>query len=726
MHQQARNNPSKQNPGQQNKNDKPRGGATMQAISAPYNFVPLAETVVIPEWGHLVSHDIPFRDGLCGSIEFTLTAHTPIMIGGRRKKQGDSTAVDVFQTPDGQYAIPGSSLKGMIRNVLEIATFSRFRQVDDRRLSIRDLTSGIAAKYVKALTREESPKHYAPKSKAGWLQFTKGRWSLTPCDHAHVDHDLLADFSGLSKWHEMPSCPAANKYKDWGKRPITLRFTADDETWVDHSDGKKLFYRKVTRLNDGPLQGTLVFTGQPMPRKKGGKSAKHMEFIFFNKGTPTAVPDKVMSEFLAIHQESTEWKDWAKKQPVPVFYLEDEAGDIKAIGLTQMFRLPYKNSIHDMIGHSSPDHLAADAPDFADLLFGRIDEQDGKTSLKGRVQFELAREVTGAKPEGNGVKIVLAEPKPSYYPNYICQKTTKDGTRLEGTTYNSYFDDDALLRGWKRYPARPATARDDSNSTDNVSSIIRPLPAGSRFEGRVVFHNLKPQELGALLWSMTWGGADHLRHGLGMGKPYGYGQVSIALGSTDLHPNDPAAAKPDQDALVQTFKDWMKRKLNTPWENTPQVLALLAMADPAKAAQVKGGLRYMRLSSTSRINEFADAKSKNNGLLVLANYPGTPKTDCTKRQPKVVPAAAVAKTITTGREIWSNVTVAWTPGDRQLSARKDGVTAIAKNDKELIATLPEAARKKLDKHKRLALNVTVTRTGNAATIEAISTTTEQP
>ena len=36
----------------------------MERINAPYNFVPLSDTVVIPEWGDKVSHDLPFRDGI--------------------------------------------------------------------------------------------------------------------------------------------------------------------------------------------------------------------------------------------------------------------------------------------------------------------------------------------------------------------------------------------------------------------------------------------------------------------------------------------------------------------------------------------------------------------------------------------------------------------------------------------------------------------------------------
>ncbi|GAB4303322.1 MAG: hypothetical protein Kow0096_25350 [Thiohalomonadaceae bacterium] len=734
MNQQAKNNHGGRDRTNQGNGGKQTGKSTMQAITAPYNFVPLAETVVIPDWGHLVSHDIPFRDGLCGSIEFTITAHTPIMIGGKRRKQGESTVVDFFQTPDGAYAIPGSSLKGMIRNVLEIATFSRFRQVDDRRLSVRDLHY---APYRNQMTTTKNGA-FLPLAKAGWLSFSDNQWRITPCDFSRIEQDELAKYSNDSWWESVPRTEIDNKtkqhkehtskYHRWTKTnnlSLEVNFDAEPLKIHKHSDNKYLIYSRAYNLGEGSLRGTLVFTGQPSKRIRNKKGCKHMEFIFHNEQSePIPVNHETWHDFIEIHKDSAEWNYWHKQKRIPVFYKSEDNKKIDAIGMTMMFRLPYTYSIHDMIGHTDPAHNSGDTHDFVDLLFGRIDEKRGKTSLKGRVQFELAKAFDGARPDDNAVKIVLAEPKPSYYPNYICQETTPDGTRLKGSTYASYFDGDALLRGWKRYPTRPNTAVDNSNSTDKVSTTIRPLPASSRFKGRVVFHNLKPQELGALLWCMTWGGASHLRHSLGMGKPYGYGQVSFELGQVDLQPNDPATTKPDHSTLLQIFTDWMSNKLNTSWENTPQVVSLLAMADPSNAGQVKGGLRYMQLSATQRINEFADAKDKDN-LLVLANYPGTPKTSCTKRQKTTTPAAAHTKTLSTSQETWTNITVTWNPGCRQLSASKGGVTAIAKNSQELLATLPDAAQKRLTNNKRLKMDVIVTRTGNAATIDALNPVTEQ-
>lgn len=105
-------------------------------ITAPYNFVPLNKQVYIPYWGNLVSHDIPFEDAESGEIDITITAKSPIFIR-------DSKNEDQFCNYNGQYYIPSSSIKGMIRNVLEIMSFSKLREeiFDDNTYAVRDLSS---------------------------------------------------------------------------------------------------------------------------------------------------------------------------------------------------------------------------------------------------------------------------------------------------------------------------------------------------------------------------------------------------------------------------------------------------------------------------------------------------------------------------------------------------------------------------------------------------------
>ena len=45
----------------------------MATIKAPFNFVPLSDKIFFPEWADQISQDIPFSDGLSGTIELKIT-----------------------------------------------------------------------------------------------------------------------------------------------------------------------------------------------------------------------------------------------------------------------------------------------------------------------------------------------------------------------------------------------------------------------------------------------------------------------------------------------------------------------------------------------------------------------------------------------------------------------------------------------------------------------------
>ena len=115
-------------------------------IKSPYNFVPLSEEVYTPSWANLISQDVPFSDGVSGKIRLRITAETPIFIrngqkqdkekdrnkdGQTAKQDADKKPQKFSQTPDGRFYIPATSIKGEVRNVLEIMSFGRMT-VDER------------------------------------------------------------------------------------------------------------------------------------------------------------------------------------------------------------------------------------------------------------------------------------------------------------------------------------------------------------------------------------------------------------------------------------------------------------------------------------------------------------------------------------------------------------------------------------------------------------------
>jgi hypothetical protein len=281
-------------------------------------------------------------------------------------------------------------------------------------------------------------------------------------------------------------------------------------------------------------------------------------------------------------------------------------------------------SIHDMLQHTDKAHIDETVPDFAALLFGRVGEKP-EDALKGRVYFEPAFLQGDANVDKQPKATILNGAKPSYFPNYIYQTVNKSGEKLASGQYATYVHSTGNpapeLRGWKRYPVRadhevaPQPLGDNQKTT--VQTRLHTLATGSVFKSRVVFHNLKPQELGALLWALQFEGK---RHSLGMAKSFGYGQVSINLDwdVSKLVCNDPEGIPEAQaDSYIDKFKQYMSGQLGKDWRTSTPIAALTAMADPACRQQFSGELKHMVMGMGRNNNDFVTARQN---ALVLKSY----------------------------------------------------------------------------------------------------------
>jgi len=612
----------------------------MQVISAPYNFVPLNERVHIPSWHRQVSHDWPFQDGLSGVIEYTLTADSPILVGGHQTPGTTNQAGQVrpFKLPDGCYAIPGSSFKGMLRSVVEIIGYGRMRMVDDQRPGLRDITGrNVSASYADKVRNRVQTGFLCCRPDAGQ--------EILPCSMIRVSHRELESALEARRPIFRARTDVCEKYRVWNDLCRRKRLQPDEICFDVGEEG-------AINLVRGSKKGFPVFTGQisDSTRPRG----KYKDFIFYDADESSAIPvsDEAWRDFLFIHGDEDDkpgmswpgyWKQkYRNGEPVPVFYVLDKG--FLRIGLAYMPKLAGDFSIHEVISHASGSHLEEPGKekgyDLADLLFGAIGESQ-PDALRGRVSCEAAVALGNPEPEEQD-DTILNGPKPTYFPNYIQQKT-RNGGRLSGGQYATYMQTPQqgrpVIRGFKRYPARPdeqvGVQKLNQNQINNkkVQVCLHPLPAGTKFKGRVLFHNLKPEELGALLWAMTWGGDQNLRHGLGMGKSFGFGQVRFCIDSqeSDVMPNDPDQVPSLLDEgqrirWMEIFATHMEGAINKHdnsggWLKGERMSNLMAMADSQSAKNLPTGmeLRHMCLNADARINEFTWAKQNS---LVLADYAG--------------------------------------------------------------------------------------------------------
>lgn len=651
-------------------------------IPAPYNFAPVGNHVALLENDEIPKCDIPFRDGLSGEIAVEFQATRPIYIRaeGHHSKEAIGSAIErsngnpacveeeplsshsrFYRLPDGQFALPGTSVKGMLRSVLEIVSFSRMFGVQDDRFAVRDLNARQPNIFKEWMTKSTSA-GFAPKPMAGWLHLDQQKnWRLQPCHHARIEHRLLKNIRQYAA-----SKNAHENYEGWEKKlDVFLKFQG--APWEVVSIPSKtvkgnLAMSYVEQVGDKSSEschtaGTLVFTGCPTPRK-------HREFVF-ERFRPDAddpmIPEEFHRDFLFLYEDQTDWKDFWKKrflahQPVPVFYLATdspnptsssasaqfkEGGHLQSLGLCQMHRLVYAKRVHDLL---PPLHKSTTGMDIAEGIFGRVNEKKDTESLRGRVRIEPFV-ACGPCEELPAHFAVLNGPKASYYPNYLKQKTDKDGI-VE--SYQTYHDDDAELRGWKRYPIREDSSEaqplrndpppnDEGKRNYKVATVFRPLKAGATFKGKIRFHNLRPWELGGLLWALCLGHAgdpetNKRRHSIGMAKPLGCGTLRLTSIVPDVRSVARQSESIDLKHLMDIFEQFVLERLGKDlsgknFRELPQVQALTWMTSTDKLGH-PDELRY-----PDEVKEFATFKKE--GLVLLPFVPSPPSPAFPKApQPK--------------------------------------------------------------------------------------------
>jgi CRISPR-associated protein (TIGR03986 family) len=638
------------------------------AIRAPYRFIPISRWIHEPAWAKEVSQDLPFADGVSGWLDLEIEAKTPVLVGGERTTDAQGqTTVEFFRLPDGKHGIPGSTQRGLIRSVLEIASFGRAAFIDKRRHGLRDLTPGSREIYGSRLTQD--------KVRAGWLHAVSGpdggiQRKIQPCQWAKVRVEVLAVISmtKLADWEGIPATRGVSeaghsvrdRYEVWdrGRQPRQQTLHVDKpatppprRAWPTTDVGR------VSKT------GTVVLTGKPSFGHATQPGKKKYEFFFYDAAPSGWLNvDALWDDFRLIHEPqpgaaggtgNSAWPYWKPfhdaGQPVPVFYLE-EAGRVTSFGLAMMFRLAHGATSHGLLEGINSMHTSDSVNDIPTLLFGRAAEAaEGEgaqeAGLKGRVAFEPAIAL-GSPQETRIGPTVLGSPKAQFYPAYVRQPVLNG--KLVGGTYASYTPlpgaqqglvQNPELAGRKRYPVKVAHhVAGPGPAGPQMRSILRCLAKGTRFVGRVRFHNLKPAELGALVWALrlwapSWGAPrPDLRHSIGMGKSFGLGQVEIRIADACVEDNRPIGGgrhfrtegedKPGRVRIAEhfadDFADHMRGafdKAKTPgaptiWSTSVQVESLLAMADPSKATGVP--LEHMLLA------EFTEAK---NDRGVLPDYP---------------------------------------------------------------------------------------------------------
>ena len=616
-----------------------------QYIKAPFNFVPLNEKVFFPQWADKVSHDIPFSDGESGEIELELEAMTPIFVRNGHthtdaETKNNEEYVSFSKDAGGNYFIPGTSVKGMIRNVLEIMSFGKMKVDKAMKFAQREWNNKyINNKDIYPIKKPEIQNSIL----CGWLEIKENEDSLIySCglplriNHLRIDEyfrskNLNVSFkkqfskyseNDLGKEREINQKrydpkEASFKYaliNNNFKVLENISFMTDEKYSKELNRGQqKAFCERRVKVaeGDGEFKGTIVFTGQPdtwvnpEQQERKLKSGKFYEFVFpEHDGTEFKVPGKTIQEFKFIYKDSPSWIIFKNRNRIPVFFRVN--GDtVIDFGLALLYRLPYKNSVSDLMLKNQM--IPIERQGAFDLVECILGTTEGKHSLKSRVQFSPFK-ASGVVTPNRLEYTTLGLPKASYYPIYLEQ----NGVNGIASNFVTYQSDKAILSGRKRYPVkRKGIPRPTGNN--NLDTPFVPLPEKTLFKGKIRFHNLKPVEIGALLSSVTFhGNQDKLFHNIGMGKPLGYGKIKVDV-KGKIH-----GVEIDIFKYLSEFEKEMNKfcqhELNYKWHSSEIITELLSMADDVEEKQEGLFSEYMKLDIENKTNDFISAKEHNEYL----------------------------------------------------------------------------------------------------------------
>ncbi len=574
---------------------KHRNPGPNRTASAPYNFVPLPEVVVtaVNSANDLPDHDRYEPDKYTGYFDVTLTTKSPLYIrcpftleeflrqerGEDRdapfRQQVKNTPHFFYMRDPGQPVIPGSSLRGMLRSLLEIVSYGKVQWVTD---SLKIYYRAVAAAKDDPLgdPYRRIMGKFGVNVQAGYLIKKGDEWYIKPAKkpsnmrwpekgaYLKVKEDHIPD--GAIPGFVRFSSP---KYRPQ-YHPVSFN--------VEVRKGKRGKFVVVTDI--GPLnagyshRGVLVCSGNMLetgganatsPRKRHALVLEADDNAKLIKINRQAVEDYLDALTPFQTEPPFDEKMGCLVEGHPIFYTET-GEEIFFFGHCPNFRVPAfdeerKRTVTPLDFVPEELHRPEDI-DYAEALFGFVRRREELDDMKqGGIIQEIPKQGDKRRAYAGRVFVtdavlvegqtdiwlsndpiiprILASPKPTAFQHYLVQTSEK---KNELKHYDSKTPEETVIRGHKRYwlqgePEISGIQENDpqwleggqvrEDSTQHTQ--FKPIKPGVKFKFRICFENLSDRELGALCWVLHPLGDPNKEycHQLGMGKPLGMGAVKL-------------------------------------------------------------------------------------------------------------------------------------------------------------------------------------------------------
>ncbi len=530
----------------------------------PYNFVSLKyENNVVDKRKRVLGKNT-------GKLVCKLINKTPLFIMGETNQNRNHTE-EKFYREEGVTTIPASSLKGAVRNIIDVLTDSVIRNVEDEKLEQR---MG-AGKFESVFGIIES----LPENGKKGIIVEAEKIKVKTKDKIEVGNkkfkfeDRGQEFS--RKYSYKDGLIERVKLKDsiYNLKETEIKIKPG-VTIVEKLINNSKEYKNYLTGNENGVQGVLWFSSPIygkihekllIPKKNGRKfefsKEEYEDFKYIIKQRAERIKNgKDINSSTFYYDKNLEIGD-------PVLFEVKDGKMAEHLAFSEIPRLRYQFSPFDLVPEEFRPGDSLENLSFSERLFGTTgdttkkdeEKKDELVALSGRVFFEDAKNY---KPEmidnGNPVTLkAFGEPHPTlttfYLDNIEKNYNENKGVSIRGRKFY-WHHKEKIGKPFSEYRKSVEMPKDKNGQNKFAyNSSLELMDINNEFEFNVNFENLTDEELGVLIYAIEL--EDGLLHKVGKGKAFGFGSCKIEIKEFLLENKDKY-----KDFLIEPFEKESKKE----------------------------------------------------------------------------------------------------------------------------------------------------------------------
>ena len=607
----------------------------------PYNFVSLKD-----------EKDVVYKGERklgtnTGKLVCKLVNKTPLFIMGESEQDNKGHTKERFYREKGILIVPASSLKGAIRNVIDVMTNSVIRNVENEKLEQRI----GAGKFESVFGIIE----YLPENGKNGVIVEAEKIRVKTKDKIEVGNKKFKFEDRGQEFSRKYS------YKDGLIERVKLKDSIYNlkKTEIEVTKGAKVIekliknskeYKSYLSSDKSGVLGVLWFSSPIfgkihekllIPKKNGRKfefsKEEYEDFKYIIKQIAERIKNgKDINSSTFYYDKNLEKGD-------PLLFQVKDGKMAEHLAFSEIPRLRYKFSPLDLVSEEFRPGDSLKNLSFSERLFGTTgdttkkdeEKKDELVALSGRVFFEDAKNY---KPEmidnGNPVTLkAFGEPHPTlttfYLDNIEKNYNENKGVNIRGRKFY-WHHKEKIGKPFSEYRKSVEMPKDKNGQNKFAyNSSLELMDINNEFEFNVNFENLTDEELGVLVYAIEL--EDGLLHKIGKGKAFGFGSCKIEIKEFLLENKDKY-----KDFLIEPFEkeskkeDYInkakeKRYFDENRKNIKELKAILSKINDLDFSESPFPEDINKKGETNSLNWFVNNKKGDRKIVLLSILDKNPK-----------------------------------------------------------------------------------------------------